>query len=143
MRLFALEKFSGTFETLMTAPVSDREVVLAKFTAALVFYMIMWLPCWLPAHRRHYTNDPSASTSGAVGSTFLGFLLWGACSDAGLLRSAMTRSQVTAAMISLVFGATLFLVGVLSSQLPLRPSWQTQVLAALSFFEQMHDFARG
>src|ERR1041384_7332234 len=44
MRLFALEKFSGTFETLMTTPVSDRQVVLAKFTAALVFYMVMWLP---------------------------------------------------------------------------------------------------
>ena len=38
MRLFALEKYSGTFETLMTAPVSDLQVVLAKFTAAMVFY---------------------------------------------------------------------------------------------------------
>ncbi|HPC62218.1 MAG TPA: ABC transporter permease subunit [Verrucomicrobiota bacterium] len=145
MRLFALEKFSGTFETLMTAPVSDREVVLAKFTAALVFYMIMWLPllgCLLIV--RHYTNDPSAFDLGAVGSTFLGILLLGCLFlSLGCCASAMTRSQVTAAMISLVFGATLFLVGVLSSQLPLRPSWQTQVLAALSFFEQMHDFARG
>ena len=145
MRLFALEKFSGTFETLMTAPVSDREVVLAKFTAALVFYMIMWLPllgCLLNV--RHYTNDPSAFDLGAVGSTFLGILLLGRLFlSLGCCASAMTRSQVTAAMISLVFGATLFLVGVLSSQFPLRPSWQTQVLAALSFFEQMHDFARG
>ncbi len=44
MRLFALEKFSGTFETLMTAPISDLQVVLAKFTSALVFYLVMWLP---------------------------------------------------------------------------------------------------
>lgn len=145
MRLFALEKFSGTFETLMTAPVSDREVVLAKFTAALVFYMLMWLPllgCLLIV--RHYTNDPSAFDLGAVGSTFLGILLLGCLFlSLGCCASAMTRSQVTAAMISLLFGASLFLLGVLSSQLPLRPSWQTQVLAALSFFEQMHDFARG
>src|SRR5687767_1637887 len=35
MRLFALEKYSGTFETLMTAPVNDLEVVLAKFFAAI------------------------------------------------------------------------------------------------------------
>ena len=42
MRLFALEKFSGTFETLMTTPVSDLQVVAAKFTAALVFYVLMW-----------------------------------------------------------------------------------------------------
>src|SRR3974390_514350 len=37
MRLFALEKFSGTFETLMTTPVSDLQVVLAKFVPALAF----------------------------------------------------------------------------------------------------------
>ena len=36
MRLFALEKASGTFETLMTAPVGDLEVVAAKFAAAFV-----------------------------------------------------------------------------------------------------------
>src|SRR2546423_1042476 len=44
MRLFALEKFSGTFETLMTTPVSDLQVVLAKFTAGMIFYALMWLP---------------------------------------------------------------------------------------------------
>ena len=44
MRLFALEKSSGTYETLMTTPVSDLQVVGAKFTAALLFYVLMWLP---------------------------------------------------------------------------------------------------
>src|SRR5215831_13553920 len=43
MRLFAQEKFSGTFETLMTAPITDLQVVLAKFCAGLGFYLIMWL----------------------------------------------------------------------------------------------------
>ena len=57
MRLFAQEKFSGTFETLMTTPVSDLQVVLAKFTAALLFYLVMWLPllaCMFVV--RHYTQ---------------------------------------------------------------------------------------
>src|SRR5260370_26947378 len=71
MRLFALEKFSGTFETLMTAPISDLQVVLAKFTAALVFYLVMWLPllgCVLIV--QHYTNQGTAFDGGALGSTF-------------------------------------------------------------------------
>ena len=42
MRLFALEKSSGTFETLMTTPVSDVQVVAAKFAAAVVFYIKFW-----------------------------------------------------------------------------------------------------
>ena len=44
MRLYAHEKYSGTYETLMTTPVSDLQVVSSKFAAAWVFYMIMWLP---------------------------------------------------------------------------------------------------
>jgi len=38
MRSFASEKGSGTYETLMTTPVSDLQVVLAKFTGTLLFY---------------------------------------------------------------------------------------------------------
>jgi ABC-2 type transport system permease protein len=145
MRLFALEKFSGTFETLMTAPVTDLQVVLAKFTAGLVFYVVMWLPllaCLFIV--RHYASDASALELGTVVGTFLGiFLLGGVFISLGCCASALTRSQVTAAMISLVFGGSLFLVGVLAYQIPLQATWQTRILGSLSFFEQMHDFARG
>src|SRR6185295_5861422 len=44
MRSFAHEKFAGTFETLMTTPVSDLQVVLAKFSASMIFYLLTWLP---------------------------------------------------------------------------------------------------
>src|SRR5512137_2059552 len=44
MRSLALEKYSGTFETLMTTPVGDWQVVLAKYTGAMLFYIIMWVP---------------------------------------------------------------------------------------------------
>ena len=44
MRLLSEEKKTGTMEVLMTAPVTDAEVVLAKFLAAFVFYLVIWLP---------------------------------------------------------------------------------------------------
>lgn len=145
MRLFALEKFSGTFETLMTTPVSELQVVLAKFSAGLLFYVLMWLPllgCLFVV--RHYTSDPAALNAGVVASTFLGIILLGGLFiSLGCCASALTRSQVTAAMISLVFGGSLFLLSVLASHIPVQATWQTEVLSALSFFEQMHDFARG
>jgi len=145
MRLFAQEKFSGTFETLMTAPVSELQVVLAKFTAALVFYLVMWLPllgCLFVM--RHFASDPSALEAGTVGSTFLGIFLLGCLFiSLGCCASALTRSQVVAAMVSLGFGASIFLIGVLAQHLPVQTTWQAQVLSSLSFFEQMHDFARG
>jgi ABC-2 type transport system permease protein len=145
MRLFALEKFSGTFETLMTTPVTDLQVVLAKFTAGLVFYMVMWLPlvgCLFSV--RHYASDPTALELGTLAGTFTGILLLGCLFiSLGCCASALTRSQVTAAMISFGFGGSLFLIGVLAEHIPLQTTWRTQVLASLSFFEQMHDFARG
>ena len=145
MRLFALERFSGTFETLMTTPVSDRQVVFAKFTAAFVFYALMWLPllgCMLLV--RMYTNEPSAVDSGVIASTFFGILLLGGVFlSLGCCASALTRSQVTAAMISLALSAALFLVSVMADQLPVTPGWQSQVLGSFALFRQMHDCARG
>src|ERR1700748_3291887 len=41
MRLFALEKASGTFETLMTTSVGDAQVVIAKFASAFIFYAVI------------------------------------------------------------------------------------------------------
>jgi ABC-2 type transport system permease protein len=125
--------------------VSDFQVVLAKFSAALVFYGLMWLPLlgclWVV---RRYTNDAAALDAGAVGGAFLGILLLGGVFiSLGCCASALTRSQVIAAMISLVFGASLFLLGYLASQLPVQEGWQAQVLACFALFEQMHDFARG
>ncbi|SRR5258708_880125 len=145
MRLFALEKFSGTYETLMTTPVSDAQVVLAKFTAAFLFYVLMWLPllaCLFVV--RHYTNDTSSWDPGALCGTFLGIVLFGSVFvSVGCCASALTRSQVIAAMMSLLFGASIFLLGFLAAQFAAHPGWWGQVLVCFNLFEQMHDFARG
>jgi ABC-2 type transport system permease protein len=145
MRLFALEKFSGTFETLMTTPVSDLQVVLAKFFAAMLFYILMWLPllgCVFTV--RHLTGDAAAFDFGNVGATFLGILLIGSLFiSLGCCASALTRSQVAAAMMGLALGATLFLLGYLARALPVQTDWQTRTLACFAFFDQMRDFARG
>jgi ABC-2 type transport system permease protein len=79
-----------------------------------------------------------------VAGTFLGILLLGGLFvSLGCCASALTRSQVIAAVISLVFGASVFLLGYLASQLPAQENWQTQVLSCFNLFEHMHDFARG
>jgi len=144
MRLFALEKFSGTFETLMTTPVTDTQVVIAKFLAALVFYMLMWLPlaaCIFVV--RHYTSAAAPFDAGVFGCTFLGIFLLGCVFVAlGCFSSALTRSQVMAAVIALVLSFGLFLVSFLASPLP-GPDWKSQALSFLALPDQMRDFARG
>jgi ABC-2 type transport system permease protein len=144
MRLFALEKATGTFETLMTTPVDDMQVVAAKFTAALVFYMFAWLPllaCLFIV--RHFTNQAGLD-AGTVGGMFLGIFLVGSLFlSLGCFASSLTRSQMTAAMISFALGVSLFSLGFLALALPSNADWQTQVLSHFNLFDQMHDFARG
>src|SRR5688500_12933092 len=110
MRTFALEKFSGTYETLMTAPVGDLSVVLAKFTGALLFYLFTWLPFlgYLVIVHRYATGtfhfDPQV-----LASTFLGLTLIGALYMAlGCFASALTNNQIIAAMLSYALGLALF-----------------------------------
>ena len=145
MRLFALEKFSGTFETLMTTPVSDRQVVAAKFTSALVFYMVLWLPLLACVFIiQHYTNNTAAANDpGAMGCTFLGIFLLGCMFiSLGCFASALTRTQMTAAMISLVLAVSLFLLSYFAKRAP-ASGWQAQVLSCFALQDQMRDFARG
>lgn len=44
MRLLAEERGSGSIELLLTAPIRDWQVVLAKFWACFAFYLVLWLP---------------------------------------------------------------------------------------------------
>src|SRR5580658_10538989 len=94
MRLLALEKFSGTFETLMTTPVSDWQVVWAKFTAALIFYMFMWLPllgCILVLN--YFAHGSNLLDTGTLSSEYLGIFLIGSLYMAvGCFASALTRN---------------------------------------------------
>jgi ABC-2 type transport system permease protein len=145
MRLFALEKYSGTFETLMTAPVGDMAVVLAKFTAAIVFFMVMWLPllgCVFIL--RYFTLGSDPVDAGTLCSTFLGIFLLGSLYMAvGCFASALTRNQIVAAMISFAIGVTFFLLSFLADQLALQKTWALRVLDCLSVWRQMQEFARG
>ncbi len=145
MRLFALEKATGTFETLMTTPVGDLQVVAAKFTAAITFYMVAWLPmlaCLFIV--RHFTNQAGALDAGTVGGMYLGIFLTGCLFlSMGCLGSAISTSQMAAAMISFVLGVSLFSLGFLAKSYPGTAHWQAQVLSCFNLLDQVNDLARG
>jgi ABC-2 type transport system permease protein len=145
MRLFALEKSTGTFETLMTAPVSDLQVVLAKFSAALVFYLVMWLP-FLGSLLllRRYSSDPGVLGPGVLGSMYLGILLLGCLFlSFGCLASAMTRNQIVASMTTFTFVMGLFILSSLSERIAGPGSWAGSVVQLLSLVDHVQEFSRG
>jgi ABC-2 type transport system permease protein len=145
MRLFALEKATGTFETLITTPVTDLQIVAAKFTAAVIFFVVMWLPSLGYLFIiQHYTSQPGAMDTGTVCCMYLGVFLVGCLIlSVGCFASAMTKSQVLAAMVTLVAGIALLLLHFLAALLPQNGHWQTEVLSFFNVAQQMLDFTRG
>src|SRR6185312_3730618 len=78
MRLFAEEFKLGTIEPLMTAPVRDWQVVLAKYFGALFFYIILWVPTGLYfLIFQRLTGQPAAASPGAYLGSYLMLLLLG------------------------------------------------------------------
>ncbi len=115
MRLFAEEFKLGTIEPLMTAPVRDWQVVLAKFFGALFFYAVLWIPTLLFfAIFQAITHQPAANSTGAYLGAYLMLLLLGMFYlSVGCLASVLTRNQIVAAIISFCTITMLFFFGLI------------------------------
>src|ERR1044072_7736125 len=145
MRLFAEEFKLGTIEPLMTAPVRDWQVILAKFFGALVFYAILWLPTliyfWI---FQALTHQPAAGSNGAYLGTYLMLLLLGMFYvSIGCLASALTKNQIVAAIISFCAITLHFFSGLISFIVQDVSSAMRQVLGYFSALEQMGTLTRG
>ncbi|MBT5925713.1 MAG: ABC transporter permease [Verrucomicrobia bacterium] len=145
MRSFAHEKSTGTYEALMTTPVSNLQVVLSKFLASWVFYGLMWLPLWgFMAWLGQFFNDPEYLDAGIMGGTALGVMLLGGLFLAiGCLASVATKSQLIAAMLALTLEMVLFMLSFVIELLPDQSGWQAALFGHICLFDHMGDFVRG
>lgn len=145
MRSFSFEKVMGTYETLMTAPVKDWQVVLAKFAGSQIFYIVAWLP--LIAYLLvvgGFSNDVSIVNWRTLTSTFLGLVVIGSVFiSMGCLSSALSGNQIVAAIVSYGLVVGLFMLSMRSfSETPVE-GWISNVLKYISMTEHMEYFARG
>lgn len=98
MRLLSEERKSGTIEVLMTAPVTETQVVVGKFLAAWLFYAALWLPTVVYAGILAHYHEVDW---GPVAAGYLGILGLGALFlSLGTFASAVSRNQVVAALFA-------------------------------------------
>ncbi len=141
MRLLAEEKRTGTIEGLMTAPVTDVAVVLAKFTGALLFYVALWLPSSI--YLIMMKSFGALPDPGVLATSYLGVLLLGALLlSMGVLASAISPNQVVAAILGIVGNLILFFVPLFSLQM--GPGMIRNALEQLSIlFHFQGSFGKG
>jgi len=109
MRLFAEEKKSGTMEVLMTAPVTDFQVVAGKFLGAMGFIVAMLAPTGVYVISLALIGEPDY---GAVVSAYLGIFLMGTLFvSIGLFVSSLTSNQIVAAIVTFISLICLWVAG--------------------------------
>lgn len=139
MRTLAEERRSGSLELLMTAPVTETQVVLGKYLAALAFFVVTWLPtgAYVALVARKTPLDGGVVAAGYLGIFLLGALLLAI----GMFASAMTANQIVAAVVGFALSLTLFGLSLL--EFLVQASWAKEVFGHLSLTQLMADFSRG
>jgi ABC-2 type transport system permease protein len=138
MRLFAEEKKLGTIELLWTYPLKDPQIILGKFLACYVVFVLMVLctfvyPLLLSTVHAFSWGPPLAG--------YLGVLLLGATFIAcGTFISSLTENQVVSAMST--YGILVFFWFLTWNEEAVGPQL-IGVVSRFSLFDRFNDFAKG
>jgi ABC-2 type transport system permease protein len=113
MRLLAEERKLGTLETMMTAPVRASQLVLSKYVASVIFYMVLWLPSLANLYLFQYVTVGAADIPRGplIGSYSIVLLMGLLYLAMGLFASSLSRNQIVAAIIALTLILLHYLVG--------------------------------
>src|SRR4029077_19282576 len=123
---------------LLTAPLTDAEVILGKFFAAGSFFVILLLVTWIPMGVLYIFGHPA---SGPILTAYLGLLLYSLALVAiGMFISSLTENQIVAGVLSFGVFMMLWLVTVLANR---AEDSSKAVLSYLSILDHLDDFLKG
>jgi ABC-2 type transport system permease protein len=111
MRLFADEKRAGTIEILLTHPISDLQIVLAKFFAGLALVVFSLLPTLLYFLSVYLLGNPVGSIDvGATWGSFIGLFFLAAIYVAiGVFASSITDNQIVSFILAMCISFVFYL----------------------------------
>ncbi len=110
MRLFSDETKSGTIELLMTRPISDLSVIMAKYSAALSIAVISIIPTLIYFISIYLLGSPVGNVDiGGTWGSYIGLVFLAAVYVAiGIFSSSLTDNQIVAFILAVVLVFTLF-----------------------------------
>ena len=138
MRTYSEEKRSGTIELLLTAPLTDFQIIAGKFLGAMGLYAAM-LAVTLPhIGLLFYLGNPEWVP---IVITYLGLLLMGGCFvSVGLFISSLTKNQIVAVVATFAVFMMFWMVNWIAQFM--SPTSQA-VLNYLSITGHLEDFMGG
>ncbi len=111
MRSFAEEKRTGTIELILTRPLTDLQIVLAKYLAGLVLVIFSLLPTLIYFFSVYQLGFPKGNIDiGGMWGSYIGLLFLGASFVAiGLFASSLTDNQIISFIISVLLCGFLYI----------------------------------
>ncbi|MBI3509145.1 MAG: gliding motility-associated ABC transporter permease subunit GldF [Bacteroidetes bacterium] len=103
MRSFAEEKRSGTIELLLTRPLTDIQIILAKYFAGFILVLISLLPTLVYYYSVIKLGSPQGNIdSGGTWGSYFGLLMLGSSFVAiGIFASSLTDNQIISFILAL------------------------------------------
>jgi|SRR4051812_10464495 len=139
MRTYSEEKRSGTIELLLTAPLTDFQIIMGKFLGAMALYASMLAVTLVHMAVLFAFGNPEWVP---IVTGYLGLLLMGGCFvSIGLLISSLTKNQIVAGMITFAVFLMLWVINWVASFVT-DPNTQN-VLNYLSITDHLDDFTKG
>lgn len=111
MRMFAEERRSGTLDLLFTRPLTEWQVVSAKFLAAWVLVLIALIPTLIYFLSVYLLGNPVGNIdSGGTWGSYIGLLfLGGIYAAVGIFSSSLTDNQIVAFVLAVVISFFFYL----------------------------------
>jgi ABC-2 type transport system permease protein len=111
MRMFSEEKKGGTIELLLTQPLSDTQIIMAKFLAGLILVIIALLPTLVYYYSVYQLGMPPGNIdSGAMWGSYIGLIFLGSSFVAiGLFASSITDNQIVSFIIAALLSGFFYL----------------------------------
>jgi ABC-2 type transport system permease protein len=140
MGIFAEERKRGTIELLLTSPLTHLQLVLGKYTAAVLFLVVMLLPALLNVLLLFIYSDPAPAATPYLVGLLGALLLGGTLLAVGIFISSLTENQIVAAVGT--FGVFIILWVLDAGAGPSTTAWN-EVLRYLSVLNHYEDFTKG
>ncbi len=111
MRSFADERRTGTIEILLTKPLTDQQIVLAKFLSSLILVGFALLPTLIYFFTVYQLGMPQGNLDmGGIWGSYIGLFFLGASFvSIGLFSSSLTDNQIIAFILSVFLSGFVYI----------------------------------
>ena len=144
MRMFAEEQKSGTIELLLTKPLTDMQIVSAKFLSAVALAVLSLIPTLIYFITIYILASPKGNIDIAgISGSYIGLVfLCSGFTAIGIFCSALTSNQIIAFLLAVIFSFFFYSGFEFLSSLTTSPILNN-LLSALGISSHYSSLSRG